>query len=311
MCRAAAGCSALDIGRSLPTPAATVARMTRRWAILVGLYLLFGVLGAIYLWGSTAPGADHATYVRAADALWSTGDPYADAAAFHEDYRYRYPPLLAMVFPVIGWPPLWYGLIALATLVPMYVGWRQAGAAGLLPAALLVGAWLQQLINGNAQAIVVALLVVVPFAGAGGAIGLALATMLKLHPVLGVIWYVGRREWRLLGWYLLALAALAALQAPWLGAFVRFYLNDPVATETIPGMSLRVLGTVPWLVLVAGLAVVSLLAARSRYGWLINVVLQLVALPRVLLVNLALLLAAPLPRRAATPSRPAPSTTAE
>ena len=96
--------------------------VNRRWAFLVALYLLFGILGAVYLWGSTAPGADHATYVRAADALWSTGDPYADAAAYPEDYRYRYPPLLAMVFPVLGWPPLWYGLLAVATAVPIYVG---------------------------------------------------------------------------------------------------------------------------------------------------------------------------------------------
>ena len=35
-------------------------------------------------------------------------------------------------------------------------------------------------------------------AGAG-AIGLALATMLKIHPALAIVWYVGRGEWRLLG----------------------------------------------------------------------------------------------------------------
>jgi hypothetical protein len=285
--------------------------VNRRWAILVGLYLLFGVLGAIYLWGSTSAGADFATYQRAAAALWSTGDPYADAALFPEDYRYRYPPLLAMLFPVVSWAPLWFGLVAVATAVPIYVAWRQAGPAGLLPVALLVGAWGQQLLNGNAQAFVVALLAVVPLTGAGGAIGLAVATMLKLHPALAVVWYVGRREWRLLAWYVAALALLLVIQAPWLGAFVRFYLQDPVATETIPGMSVRVLGTVPWLVILAVLAVGALLAARSRYGWLLATLLQLVALPRVLLVNLALLLAAPLPRRDATAARPAPAATPE
>jgi hypothetical protein len=285
--------------------------VNRRWAFLVALYLLFGVLGAVYLWGSTSPGADHATYARAAGALWSTGDPYADAAAYPEDYRYRYPPLLAMVFPVLGWAPLWYLLIALATAVPIYVGWRQAGAAGLLPAALLAGAWTQQLLNGNAQAIVVALLALVPIAGAGGAVGLAFATMLKLHPAIGVLWYIGRREWRLVGWYAAAMVVLTAVQAPWLGAFVRFYLEDPVATETIPGMSLRVLGTLPWILIMGALAAAAVLLARSRYGWLLNIVVQLAALPRVLLVNLALLLAAPLPRRAATPSRSAQAARAE
>jgi hypothetical protein len=282
-----------------------------RWAILVALYLVLGVLGAIYLWGSTSAGADHATYARAADALWAGRDPYLETASLPEDYRYRYPPLLAMVFPVVGWAPLWFGLIALATAVPILVGWRQAGPAGLLPAALLVGAWGQQLLNGNAQAFVVALLAIVPLSGVGGAIGLALATMLKLHPALAVVWYAGRGEWRLLGWYAGALVALTVIQAPWLDEFVSFYLESPAATQTIPGMSVRVLGTVPWLVITAAVGVAALVWARSRYGWLLATLLQLVALPRVLLVNLALLLAAPLPRRDATAARPGSAARAE
>lgn len=268
-----------------------------RWVALVAAYLSLGLLGAWYLVDTTALGADLATYQRAGAALWSAGDPYADAAAVPEDYRYRYPPLLAMVIPVLGWPPLWFAIIGAATVVPLVVGYRVAGPAGLLPAALLIGPWGQQLLNGNAQAIVVALLAIVPLTKVPGAIGLALATMLKLHPGLAIAWYVGRREWRLLAWYSAAMAVLAAVQLPWLPAMVRFYLADPVATETIPGMSLRAVGAVPWIVgtLIIGAAAVWF--ARTRYGWLLATVLQLVALPRVLLVNLALLLAAPLARR--------------
>ena len=288
--------------------------MSVRWAVLVGFYLFLGLLGAWYLADTTSPGADLATYQRAADALWTTGDPYAEAAGVPEDYRYRYPPLLAMVVPLIGWPPLWFALVAIATRVPIIVGYRVSGPAGLLPAALLVGAWGQQLLNGNAQAFVVALLAIVPFTGAGGAIGLAVATMLKLHPALAVVWYVGRREWRLLGWYAAAMAVLTFVQLPWLGAMVRFYLADPAATETIPGMSLRAIGIVPWIVGTAIVGGAALWFARTRYGWLLATLLQLVALPRVLIVNLALLLAAPLPRppekdssRSPMPGRPARS----
>ncbi|HEX2140797.1 MAG TPA: hypothetical protein VHK28_00805 [Candidatus Limnocylindria bacterium] len=285
--------------------------MNARWVLLVALYLGLGLLGAWYLVDTTSLGADLATYQRAADDLWSSGDPYATAASVPEDYRYRYPPLLAMVIPVLGWPPLWFALLAIATLVPIYVGYRQAGPAGLLPAALLIGAWGQQLLNGNAQAMVVALLAVVPLAGAGGAIGLAVATMLKLHPAFAVVWYVGRREWRLLAWYVGAMAVLTLIQLPWLPAMIRFYLSDPVATETIPGMSLRALGFLPWVAGTVITAAVAVWFARTRYGWLLATLLQLVALPRVLLVNLALLLAAPLPRREArapaTPPRPVPA----
>jgi hypothetical protein len=283
--------------------------MNPRWAGLLSLYLILGLLGAWYLADTTSVGADLATYQRAGDALWATGDPYASAAAVPEDYRYRYPPLLAMVMPILGWPPLWFAIIAAATAVPIVVAVRVAGPAGLLPVALLIGAWGQQLLNGNAQAIVVALLAVTPLAGRAGAIGLAVATMLKLHPALAVVWYAGRREWRLLVWYAAAMAVLTLIQLPWLPAMVDFYLTDPLATTTIPGMSLRALGVVPWVVGTFVVGAVALWFAPTRYGWLLATLLQLVALPRVLLVNLALLLAAPLPRQAERDSteRPMPA----
>jgi ABC-type phosphate transport system permease subunit len=122
--------------------------------------------------------------------------------------------------------------------------------------------------------------------------------MLKLHPALAVVWYVGRREWRHLAWYAGALLILTLIQLPWLPVTVQFYVSDPVATETIPGMSLRSIGTVPWLLGTLAVGIAALWFARTPYGWLLATVLQFVALPRVLLVNLALLLAAPLPRPA-------------
>jgi len=288
------------------------ARMTPSMLVLIGAYLILGLLGAWYLTDTTQVGADLATYQRAGEALWTTGDPYANAAAVPEDYRYRYPPLLAMVIPVLGWPPLWYSLILVATIVPMVVAYRVSGPAGLLPVALLIGAWGQQLLNGNVQAIVVAILAVVPFSGAIGGIGLAVATMLKLHPALAIVWFVGRRDWKPLAWYAAAMGVLTLIQLPWLPEMVDFYLNDPAATTTIPGMSLRALGVVPWVVGTIVVGIAALRFAGSRYGWLLATVLQLVALPRVLLVNLALLLAAPLPRREAvgSPERPQPTPSA-
>jgi hypothetical protein len=286
--------------------------MSVRWGVLVAVYLAFGLFGAWYLVDTTAVGADLATYQRAGEALWTTGDPWAASAAFPEDYQYRYPPLLAMVIPVLGWPPLWFGLVGAATLVPLVVAYRVAGPAGLLPAALLVGAWGQQLLNGNAQAFVVAILALVPFTGRGGAIGLALATMLKIHPVLALAWFLGRRDWSGIAWFAAAIVALTVIQLPWLPGMIEFYLNDPAATETIPGMSLRAIGLVPWVIGTVVVGVAAVWCARTRYGWLLATVLQLVALPRVLLVNLALLLAAPLPRadRPESPERPPPAPSA-
>ncbi|MDQ3880360.1 MAG: hypothetical protein M3295_04735 [Chloroflexota bacterium] len=269
--------------------------LSARWVVLIALYAALGVAGALYLAGSTAPGADLDTYRRAGRDLWELGNPYASAASLPQDYQYRYPPLLAMVIPALGWPPLWYAVMALATAVPIALAYRHAGPAALLPAALLIGPWLQVLVNGNVQPVVVATLALVPLHRRAGAIGLALATMLKLHPALAVVWYAGRRDWSALRWYAAALVVLLLVQAPWLDDFVAYYLADPAATDMRAGMSLRAIGPLVWVAGTVALGVVAFRWADSRYGWLLATLLQLAALPRVLLVNLALLLASPLP----------------
>jgi len=282
--------------------------------VLIGLYLALGLAGALYLAPTTAVGQDLATYQRAGDLLWSGQNPYSGQGDLGQENQYRYPPLLAMVIPVLGWPPLWYGLLAASIAATIWLWYRTAGLPGLLVPALLVGAWGQQLINGNSQAIVVWLLAITPLTGRAGPAALALATMLKIHPVIGLVWFAGRRDWRALGIYAGVAGALLLVQLPWLGDFVRYYLTDPAAAETIPGMSLRAIHPAVW---VLGIVVTLVLAwryAETRYGWLLATVAQIVALPRVLLVNLALLLAAPLPPRrpaSATSSTPAPTATPE
>ena len=76
-------------------------------------------------------------------------------------------------------------------------------------------------------------------------------------------------------------------------------------------MSLRAIHPAVWVVGIVVMLVLAWRYAETRYGWLLNIVAQLVALPRVLLVNLALLLAAPLPPRqpSAQTASDAPATT--
>jgi len=274
-----------------------MSRVEMRWLAIAALYGAAGVAMAWLLVDSTAIGADLGTYQRAAADLWEHGDPYRTAGEVSEDFRYRYPPLLAMLGPLLDVPVAWFAIIAVCTAVPIWLAFRERGWPGILPALLLIGPWGQQLLNGNAQAIVIALLAFVPLHRRAGAVGLAVATMLKLHPALGIVWYLGRREWSSLRWFAGATAVLLVIQAPWLESFVRYYLTDPTATSTVPGLSLRAFGVPVW---IAGIAIFAFLAyryANGRWGWLLNIVLQLVALPRVLLVNVALLLAAPLPGR--------------
>jgi hypothetical protein len=307
-----------------------VQRSRLAWGVLIGLYLALGVAGALYLAPTTVIGQDLATYQRAGDLLWSGQNPYAAQSDLSQENQYRYPPLLAMVIPILGWPPLWFGILAVATAATIWLWYRNAGLAGLLVPALLVGAWGQQLLNGNSQAIVVWLLAITPVVAVrpsgsrGSALvapaALAVATMLKIHPVIGLVWFAGRRDWRAIGLYGMACGVLLLIQLPWLGDFIDYYLNDPAAAETIPGMSLRAIHPAVWVISFLVVLVLAWRYAESRYGWLLATVAQLVALPRVLLVNLALLLAAPLPARrphpkeepaSATSSTPAPAATPE
>ncbi|MGH2482948.1 MAG: hypothetical protein ACRDE9_00650 [Candidatus Limnocylindria bacterium] len=283
-------------------------RLSLGWVILVGLYLALGVAGALYLAPTTAIGLDLETYQRAGDLLWAGQDPYSGQENVGQEFQYRYPPLLALVIPILGWPPLWFGLLAVATAATIWLWYRAAGARGLLVPALLVGAWGQQLLNGNAQALVVYLLAITPLFARVGPAALALATMLKLHPVIGLVWFAGRRDLRAIALYAAACVALLIPQLPWLDEFVRYFLNDPAAVETIPGMSLRAIHPALWVVGIVAAVALAWRYAGTRYGWMLATVAQLVALPRVLLVNLALLMAAPLPPRRLPTAAPASAT---
>lgn len=268
------------------------------WAIMIILYGLLGLLGIAVLAPNTFVGADLEVFQQAGRDLLVHGDPYASNATAHYNFQYRYPPLLAMVIPVLGWEPLWYALLFGSTAAVFYFWWRDAGWFSLLPIVVLAGPWGQVLINGNVQPILMLLLALVPRFRRTGAISLAVATMLKLHPALGVMWYAGRRDWRGLAWYFGAIAALLAIQAPWLDDFIAYYRTDSDAAITLyRGWGLRIAGDVPWLI---GTAITGILAwrfASTRYGWMLNIVFQLTALPRLLPTNLALLLSAPLPSR--------------
>ncbi len=289
--------------------------MNARRLILIGIlimYGLFGLLGLVVLAPNTFPGADLAVFQQAGNDLLASGNPYASNDTAHYNFQYRYPPLLAMVIPVLGWPPLWYALLAASTAAVFYFWWRDAGWFGLLPIVMLAGPWAQPLINGNVQPILMLLLALVPRFSRAGAVALAVATMLKLHPALGTVWYVGRRDWRGLAWYVGAMAALLAIQAPWFGPFLDYYQTDSDASITLyKGWGLRLAGDVAWIV---GVAITGLLAFRfasGRYGWMFNVVFQMAALPRLLPTNLALLLSAPFPtrrtRQRETQTEPTPS----
>jgi hypothetical protein len=277
---------------------ASLAPVRESRVLALGVVALYGALGLAllaFLAPSTFIGADLEVYQRASRDLYTQGNPYASAPDYPYALQYRYPPLLAMLMPLLGWPPIWYGLMAAATIGTFLLGVRVGGPAYLLPVVVLGGAWGQVLLNGNVQAVVMLLLALVPIYRRTGGVALALATMLKLHPVLGIVWYVGRRDWQALRWFAATCAVLTAVQAPWLAEFARFYLEQEVASPFgQTGFGLRAIHPAVWLAGTAVMAVAAYRWANTKVGWLLAIGLQLAALPRVLLANLALLLAAPI-----------------
>ena len=265
---------------------------------MIALYGLIGLLGILVLAPNTFVGADLAVFQQAGADLFQLGNPYASNETAHYNFQYRYPPLLAMVIPVLGWPPLWYALLAASTAAVFYFWYRDAGWFGLLPIVMLAGPWGQPLLNGNVQPILMLLLALVPRYARVGPVSLAVATMLKLHPALGAVWFVGRRDWRGLAWYAGAIAALLIVQAPWMGLFLDYYRTDSDASITLYlGWGLRLAGDTVWIAATIVSGILAWRFAASPYGWMLNLVFQLTALPRLLPTNLALLLAAPFPSR--------------
>jgi hypothetical protein len=290
--------------------------VTARRLTLGLMLLVYGVL-AVLLLGFMAPGtfpqADLNVYRHAGNDLLQHGNPYYSADLAGYTFQYRYPPLLAMLMPLLGWPPLWYALLGASTLATFLIGVRLAGPAYLLPVVVLGGTWAQVLINGNVQPILMFLLALVPLRRRAGAVGLAVATMLKLHPILGLVWYAGRRDWQAIKWYAGAMVVLLTIQAPWMGQFLAYYTQQDVASPFgQSGIGLRAIHPVVWLIGTLLVAAAAYRWADTRVGWLLTVGLQLVALPRVLASNLALILSAPIPtkaaeRRQAEARQPAPA----
>ena len=159
---------------------------------------------------ATDPLADVRAYYDAGARL-NAGQPlYLPVADTNVPGSYHYPPLLAIVFRPLALLPygpaaiIWEAVVVGATILTFVrLGFRRAVliSAGLLAMAI---AWTVAI--GQAQALVTYLLAI------GAPWAVALATNLKLYPALVAVYWVGRRQWRRLGWFAAWLAAILVVQ---------------------------------------------------------------------------------------------------
>jgi Glycosyltransferase family 87 len=259
-----------------------------RFAAVVGI--LVGIEAAIVHLTLDPLGDVHAYYD--AGARLNAGEPlYIQAAGIDDASFYRYPPLLAILFRPLALLPyetaavIWATVIVGATLLTIRrLGYRES--------TFMVAAWLAAplawtVIVGQAQALVTFLLAL------GSPWAVAFAANIKVFPALVAIYWIGRREWRALGFFAAWMAGLVAFQ----------FVVEPEATldylgflsldqvGQVANISLYAISPVLWVISVVVLTVVALRLAPTRWGWAAAVVLSVFATPRLLMYQLSTLLA--------------------
>ncbi len=240
------------------------------------------------------PLADVRAYYDAGARL-NAGLPLYDQPSTTNDAEfYRYPPLLAIAFrPVAALLPyetaaiLW-GLLGVAFFVltlwtlgvRRFEVWVAVGVLGLP-----IG-W--SLAIGQAQVEVTWLLAL------GAPWAVALAANLKVLPLLAAVFWLGRRDWRALGWLLGAMALLGAAQLVLEPAGTLEYLQFLSLEQVgeVRNLSPYAISPLLWAVLAGGLGLLALRLAPTRWGWPIAVAFSVLAAPRLLSYMLMTLLAA-------------------
>jgi hypothetical protein len=123
---------------------------------------------------------------------------------------------------------------------------------------------------------------------------IALASNIKLFPVLIAIWWLGRRQYQAVGALIGWLALLAFLQ--WLiepaGSTAFFGAIGHDETVGANNLSPYAISPILWAILGAAGAVGALFLAPTRWGWAAAVALATLASPRLILYMLTGLLAA-------------------
>jgi Glycosyltransferase family 87 len=229
-----------------------------------------------------------------AGARLNAGLPlYAQTATTDDPGFYRYPPLLAIAFrPLALLPYETAALIWEAFLIVLFVGtlvrlglrneWTWI-VSGWLAAPI---AW--SLAVGQAQVAVTFLLAL------GAPWAVALSGHLKILPVIVVVYWLGRRDWRAVGrfvaWFV-GLSVLTFILEP-AGTIAFLGFSDLAQVGDVQNRSLYAISPVLWGVYVIALLGLALRYAPTRAGWALAVGASVLVSPRLLLYQLSSLQAA-------------------
>ncbi len=271
------------------------ARLRRMgWWVLYAAAAIGGLLGLGMLWLhlTTDPLADVRAYYEAAGRLNAGRPLYAATGDATTPTYYFYPPLLAILMrPFAGLPFHVFAIGWEAVVVASFVALvRRLGATRRTFVALgLLGMPI-----GWALAIAQAHIPMTLLMAIGQPWSIALATNLKLFPVLVAVWWLGRRQYQavgaLIGWLLLLALAQGLLEPDGSVAFFGAVGLDQAAG--VRNISPYAISPVLWLVVAGAGAIAAFFLAPTRWGWAAAVALATLAPPRLLVYMLTSLLAA-------------------
>ncbi len=281
-------------------------------AVLIGaavIGVLIGINNAV-LHLTTDPLADVHAYYDAGARLNAGRPLYDQPVGTDEASFYRYPPLLAIAFRPLALLPfetaalIWEALLIVAFV---WTVWR-AGVrrpATWIALGILAMPTVWSLVVGQAQVLVTALLM------AGTPAAIALATNLKVLPILVAVYWLGRRDWRamgeLVGWLIALLVVQLVLEPAATIAFLGFPSFEQVGE--VRTLSPYAISPILWAVFVVAGGLVALRLAPTRYGWAAAVTLSVLATPRLLAYQLSSLFAVVRPvDDAEPPTKPTPTT---
>lgn len=270
------------------------ARRARRIRLVLFGAAIVGVLLGInttILHLTSDPLADVHAYYDAGARLNAGLPLYEQSATTNDAEFYRYPPLLAILFRPLALLPfeaaalIWEVLVAaslVGTVLVLRPDRMRLAVFGMLFLPIM---W--SVTIGQAQVPVTFLLAL------GSPWSVALAAHLKIFPGLVAIWWLGRRDWRALGWFAAWVVGLGLLQL----------VLEPAATLAFPcvfnlgqvgevrNLSPYAISPVLWAVLVAAGAAATIRLAPGRWGWAAAVAFAVLASPRLLVYQLMTLVA--------------------
>lgn len=261
-----------------------------RLARIVALAVIFAITIANVIWALQDWHLHDMNVYWTAGEMWrTTGNPYTLAPLTNDNSVYRYAPWFAALWvPLSELPRLavnigWSAILIVTSFTAVWPVLRSGGRAAVPFAVLMFGIFFGMAAGGNVHGLMIAWLVF-GVERRSGPVWIALAASLKVVPILYVLVYAGRGEWRKVAE---ALALTAILVAPML-LFNRPALVSEFGLSNSLGQIHPVLF---WGSAAASVMVAVYVVFRARaYAWLATGTAAYFCLPRLFLYDVTFIL---------------------